>query len=107
VSFHGLLDAPWETDVKLRRNDAVKVSSKILVLHGFDDPMAPPEKVTAFATEMTDAGADWQVHMYGHTMHAFTNPEANDKAFGTVYDKHADQRSQQAMKNFLTEIFRP
>jgi len=105
VSFHGLLDSPWDTDAKCNENDAAKIAAKILVLHGYDDPMAPPEKVLTFTREMTNAEADWQMHMYGQTLHAFTNPEANDKAFGTVYDKTADKRSLIAMKNFLAEIF--
>ena len=50
------------------------------------------------------AGADWQLHAYGGTMHAFTNPEANDPGFGTVYSARADARSWQAMHNFLAEV---
>ena len=30
----------------------------------------------AVSKEMTKAGADWQLHAYGATMHAFTNPAA-------------------------------
>jgi dienelactone hydrolase len=43
--------------------------------------------------------------MYGQTMHAFTNPEANDPGFGTVYNETADRRAWQALDNFLEEIF--
>lgn len=98
VSFHGLLGAPDNT-----RGTAIK--AKVLALHGHDDPMVSPEQVLAFEQEMTEAGADWQVHAYGHTMHAFTNPVANDPAFGTVYQADADRRSWQAMQNFLGELF--
>lgn len=97
VSFHGLLGAPGNT--------IEKVDAKILALHGWDDPMAPPADVEALGTELDKAGADWQLHAYGGTMHAFTNPNANDPDFGTVYNKNADQRSWAAMKNFLSEIF--
>ena len=97
VSFHGLLGAPGNA------KDAVNAS--VLALHGWDDPMAPPADVEAFGKEMTAAGADWQLHAYGKTMHAFTNPEANDPGFGTVYDAKADKRSWQAMANFLEEVF--
>ena len=45
------------------------------MLHGYDDPMAPPEDVLAVAKEFTSAGADWQLHAYGQTVHAFTNPQ--------------------------------
>lgn len=98
VSFHGALGKPNDNMVK-------KIKSKILVLHGYDDPMVPPSQVENFASEMTEAQADWQIHMYGHTLHAFTNPNANDPNFGTVYNATADQRSWLAMKNFLAEIF--
>lgn len=98
VSFHGLLHAPEQVSSK-------PIKAKILVLHGYDDPMVTPENVMCFGDEMTHAKADWQLHMYGHTMHAFTNPEANDPGFGTVYSKKADSRSWIAMKNFFAEIF--
>jgi len=98
VSFHGLLVPPGNT-----QDTAIK--AKVLVLHGRDDPMNPVEQVLAFEQEMTDAGADWQLHTYGHTMHAFTNPVANDPVFGTVYQPSADRRSWIAMQNFLSEIF--
>ncbi|MCX7946052.1 MAG: dienelactone hydrolase family protein [Hydrogenophilus sp.] len=98
VSFHGLFTPPGNTKGK-------KISARVLALHGWDDPMVPPEAVVAFAREMTEAGADWQLHAYGHTMHAFTNPQANDPGFGTVYNATADARSWAAMRQFLTELF--
>jgi dienelactone hydrolase len=98
VSFHGLLSAPGNTG-------STKIKAKILALHGRDDPMGLPEQVLAFQEEMTQAGADWQFVSYGNTMHAFTNPMANDPSFGTVYQADADRRSWQSMQNFFTEIF--
>lgn len=97
VSFHGLLGAPSNADKK--------INSKILALHGYDDPMVPPEQVAAFEQEMTRAKADWQLHIYGNTMHAFTNPVADDPDFGTVYASNADRRSWIEMQNFFTEVF--
>lgn len=98
VSFHGLLGAPGNTQEN-------KIKAKILALHGRDDPMVPPEQVLSFQEEMTQADADWQFISYGNTMHAFTNPVANDPGFGTVYQADADRRSWRAMENFLAEIF--
>jgi dienelactone hydrolase len=98
VSFHGLLIPPGNIP-----NPQIK--AKVLVLHGHDDPMGPPEQVLALQTELTQAGADWQIHIYGGTVHAFTNPLANDPGFGTVYDSQADKRSWIAMQNFFEEIF--
>jgi dienelactone hydrolase len=98
VSFHGLLGAPGNTQGNV-------IKAKVLALHGHDDPMGSVEQVFAFEQEMTKAGADWQLHTFGNTMHAFTNPVANNPDFGTVYQPDADRRSWVMMENFLTEIF--
>ncbi|NOS86933.1 MAG: carboxymethylenebutenolidase [Methylococcaceae bacterium] len=98
VSFHGLLYPPGNSEGHL-------ISAKILALHGHDDPLATPQQVLAFQQEMTAAGADWQLHSYGHTQHAFTNPVANDPARGMMYSADADRRSWLAMTQFLAEIF--
>ncbi len=82
-----------------------KITAKILCLHGQDDPMVPPEQVLDFENEMTQAGADWQMHAYGGTMHAFTNPGANDPGFGTMYNPVADKRATQSIENFFDEVF--
>ncbi|MEZ6002760.1 MAG: dienelactone hydrolase family protein [Planctomycetota bacterium] len=96
ISFHGLPTAPGNTK---------KIQAKMLICHGWDDPMAKPEAMIGLAKELSDAGADWQLHAYGHTMHAFTNPAANDPDFGTVYQPDADRRSWQAARNFFEELF--
>lgn len=98
VSFHGLLFPPGNTK-------DIPIGAKVLALHGHDDPLATPAQVLAFQQEMTESGADWQFHSYGHTQHAFTNPMANDPTRGMVYRADADRRAWQAMENFLKEIF--
>jgi dienelactone hydrolase len=97
VSFHGLFLPPGNTQGN-------KIKAKVLVLHGHDDPMAPPDQVASLARELTEAEADWQIHIYGNTLHAFTNPLANDRSFGTVYDETADRRSWESLRNFLAEV---
>ncbi len=96
ISIHGIFAPPQETQ---------PISARVLALHGWADPMATPQDVVAFGEEMTKAGADWQIHGYGNTLHAFTNPEANDPAMGVAYSKKADRRCFQAIENFLGEIF--
>ena len=98
VCFHGLFYPPGNTVGN-------RIAARVLALHGWDDPMAAPEQVVALATELTEAGADWQIHGYGHTVHAFTNPAANDPEHGTVYNATAERRSWQTMVNFLEELF--
>ena len=98
VSVHGLFGAPGNTSGNT-------VKAKVLALHGWDDPMATPDDVNSLAAELSAMGADWQLHAYGNTMHAFTNPAADNPDMGTVYDATADRRSWQATTNFLEEIF--
>lgn len=98
ISLHGLF-MPAD-NVK-----GTPISARVLCLHGYDDPMAPPESMIDLATELSTAGADWQVHAYGGTLHAFTNPQANDPEMGTVYSAVADARATTAVANFLQELF--
>jgi dienelactone hydrolase len=81
------------------------ITAKVLALHGYDDPMATPEQLLAFAAEMGARHADWEVCAYGGTVHAFTNPEANNAAFGTVYQRRADQRARARARDFWLECF--
>jgi len=97
ISFHGLLDAP---DLPKK-----KIKAKVLVCHGWDDPMAPQEHVVALGEELTKAGCDWQFHGYGQTTHAFTVPEANDPGNGLQYNADSDRRSWAATLDLLSEVF--
>jgi len=97
ISFHGLLNPP--------NANSKKITTKVLALHGHNDKMVPPDQVLHFQQEMTQAEADWQMHIYGNTMHAFMNPAANDAAFGTVYNKTSAERAWIAMKDFFVELF--
>jgi dienelactone hydrolase len=99
VSFHGVLGT---------KNPATegRVKASILVLTGAEDPLAPPDQVAAFESEMRAAKvADWQVVSYGNVLHGFTNPAADGSMMRTaMYDAQADRRSWQAMKDLLAEV---
>jgi dienelactone hydrolase len=100
VSFHGNLDTPNPADAK-------SIKGKVLVLHGGADPYVPTEQLAAFEKEMTDAGVDWQMVIYGGAVHSFTNADSGtDPAKGAAYNEQADKRSWLAMKQFFEEIFR-
>lgn len=97
VSFHGLLDAPdWTTK---------KIKSKVLVCHGWDDPMAPPEHVVDLGKELTGAGCDWQLHAYGKTTHAFTVPGADSGDGTLMHNADSERRSWAATTDLLNEVF--
>jgi dienelactone hydrolase len=96
ASFHGLLAG--------NGLEATPITAPVLVLHGQDDPMVPPEAVLEFEIEMTERQADWQLISYGHTLHGFTRPAANAPDLGVMYNEKADKRSWQAMLNFFAEV---
>jgi dienelactone hydrolase len=81
------------------------IKAKVLVLHGWDDPMAPPKDVLALSQELTAAKADWQLHAYGNAMHAFTAVGAHAPERGIAYNENAHKRSSEAMVSFFKEIF--
>lgn len=81
------------------------VTAKLLALIGADDPLIPAEQRTAFESEMSDAGADWQLVVYGGAAHSFTNPAAKGEMPGIIYDERTDKRSWQAMMGLFAEVF--
>lgn len=97
VSFHGLLG----DSLDLPRH---AIKSEILALHGYDDPMVTPQDLVAFAEEMTSKKANWEVNIYGKTMHAFTNPLAQDPGFGTVFQPDSAQKAFASMYAFFDRL---
>ncbi|MGD9809811.1 MAG: dienelactone hydrolase family protein [Sphingobium sp.] len=97
VSFHGVYDPPPFPNADIK--------AKLLVCHGWNDPLCPPEATVALANELTANGVDWQLIAYGHTGHAFTAndiPMDDGKTFG--FQPATNRRSWQAMKDFFSEI---
>lgn len=99
VAFHGLFVPPDPKQV----GAPGPIAAAVLALHGYDDPMCQPDAVVALANELTLAGSDWEIDMYGHTTHAFTNPQANDPARGLMYRKHISDRAFAKMRSFFAE----
>jgi dienelactone hydrolase len=97
ASFHGLFKQPG-----LPPNP---IKPRVVAFHGWDDPMVPPEDVVALGQELTVAGADWQIHAYGHVGHGFTNPRADQIGIeGVFYHEAAERRSWASLVNFLAEV---
>jgi len=99
VSLHGIFTPPSNTAGN-------RITARVLALHGWDDPFAKPDVVLALAEELTAMSADWQLHAYGNTMHAFTNPAANEPESGKAFSESAERRSWAATQYFLAELFR-
>lgn len=81
------------------------IKGSILILHGNEDPLVPDEDLKRVREEFTKAKVDWQIHIYGNTKHAFTNPMANDPEGGIMYSEISAKRSWRSMQNFFSDIF--
>ena len=81
------------------------INAKLLALHGMRDPMVGDDQLQSFYREMSEKNVDWQMHIYGDAMHAFTNPDADNPSFGTQYSPTADRRSWALLVDFLQEVF--
>src|ERR1700726_2215915 len=97
VSVHGSLSTA-------RLTQAGAVKAKILVCHGSLDPHVPMTQVNAFVQEMNEAGADWQLIVYGGAMHGFTH-ETGPAVQGVASNAMADARSATAIQDFFNETF--
>lgn len=98
VGFHAGLDT-------VRPEDARNIRCPILVCLGADDPIITEERRRAFAEEMSKAGVDWRMELYGGVGHSFTNPDIDAYQFpGFAYNEAADRRSWAAMRAFFAEI---
>jgi dienelactone hydrolase len=81
------------------------IKAKILILHGYLDPVSPHIELKNFELEMNNLKIDWQANVYGEAMHAFAMPSANDPTSGVLYNPIAASRAWTAIHSFLNEIF--
>lgn len=98
ASFHGLV-------TPLPDPPTTPIETKVTVYHGWDDPFAPPDEIAALTEELTARRADWQLHAYGHTLHAFMAPFANSPETGIQYSAKASRRAWVNLVDFLAETF--
>lgn len=104
VSFHAIFGTEMNGKKAVTAPIASGISGSLLMLHGEDDPLVTNQEMLAMQDDLTKAGVDWQMHIYSHTMHAFTVPGAHDTAMGLMYNPKSDKRSWQAMQQFLAEL---
>lgn len=98
ISVHGLL-TPANNLTK------PEINTKVLALHGNEDRVVTERDLRIFAEEMDQANADWQLQIFSDAMHAFTSPNANDLAFGALYNPVVAERAKRSIDNFLSEVF--
>jgi len=99
VTFHGGLDAR-------PLSPGASIKTRVLALCGADDPFEKPDDMKAFEQQLRDNNVDYEIVMYGHAVHAFTDPGVDALHLdGAKYNAAADKRSWQAMRDFFSEIF--
>jgi len=88
-----------------RPQDAAAIKGKVLVHIGADDPVIPADQRADFEREMTAAGVDWRMVVYGRTGHSFTNPEADGWGMpGFAYSAESDRRSWASTADLFGEV---
>lgn len=106
VSFHGGVGKKSGDKIAKTVPIASRIEGAALLLHGHDDPSVTQDDLTSLENELTQAKVDWTLTIYGHTSHAFTNPEANNPSRGLLYNEKAARRSWTAMQQFFDDIFK-
>ncbi len=71
VVFHVTLPNPVDADAK------PDIRGRVLALHGSADPVTPKPQMDALQAELSAAGVDWQVMMFGHAVHSFCDKGQN------------------------------
>jgi dienelactone hydrolase len=85
--------------------DASAIRGRVLICIGADDPFIGPRERANFEAEMRSANVDWQMHLYGGTVHSFTNRKADErgKPGAMRYSAGADERSWASMQQLFSE----
>ncbi len=97
VVFHVTLPNPVDADAK------PDIRGRVLALHGSADPVTPKPQMDALQAELSAAGVDWQVMMFGHAVHSFCDKGQNGEALR--YDEKLCQQSYRMMRDFFAETF--
>jgi dienelactone hydrolase len=105
VSFHGAFSDRMGSIRAKTVPIAKSIKGSILILHGYEDPLVSPQDIANIQKELNDAQVDWQMNIYGHAVHGFTDPEAKDHAHGLAFHALTNKRAWKAMEDFFQECF--
>lgn len=97
VSIYGHFDPPLNCP-------AHPIKAKVLILHGYKDPVSPLSELLIFQQELEKTQVDWQTHLFGNTAHAFATPGANDPVSGILYHPASAKRAWNEAEKFLKEV---
>jgi dienelactone hydrolase len=100
VCFHGSLP-------QLKPDEAPGLKAAILALIGADDAAVKPEDRLKFEESMKNAKANWELVLYGGTVHAFMNPAADKLGMPNIaYNARSAARAWSEMKMLFDEVFK-
>lgn len=84
-------------------------TARILVMNGAADPFVTDEQETSLDSAMAAANVDYTYIEFEGVKHSYTNPDATEKGkefnLPLEYDKEADQKSWERMKEFFDNTF--
>ncbi|MDD7886206.1 dienelactone hydrolase family protein [Flavivirga sp. 57AJ16] len=92
ISFHG----EFPENISLDR-----VSTNVLVAHGYNDPLTQDNKLNSFLELLNMYNVNWELQLFGNTGHAFTNPKAQFPEKGMLYNPLATERAWTSMLDFI------
>ena len=102
VSYHGNLSPMVEPTSN-------PIQTKVQVYTGGSDPFVPGDQISAFETEMTELGVDYDLVVYPWAKHSFTSPAATAKGtkfeLPLEYDAVADGDSWVGTLHFFDNLF--
>lgn len=105
VSFHGVLQprvfSPPGRPIAMKPTplSSHTDNAKILLEHGEDDHLVPPQSLAALQAEMDGAGVDLRIHHHRGVGHGFAIQP------GRSFHSEADKRSTLHLLEFLAELF--
>ncbi|MBY0512854.1 MAG: dienelactone hydrolase family protein [Gemmataceae bacterium] len=97
VTFHAGLASPSPAEAK-------GIKAQILVCHGADDKFIPEKAIADFKAALDAAGVKYQFESFPGVVHSFTVPTADKVGNpGMKYDKAADEKSWQLMRDLFKQ----
>lgn len=83
---------------------AGEIKAAVCVLHGAADPVVPRKDRETFEAEMEAAGAKWQMLVFGHLLHSFSEEESDVPGIA-AFNAGAARQSFMMVDDFITAAF--
>jgi dienelactone hydrolase len=97
VCLHGDL----KTSMPSKKGD---IKAAVCVMHGAADPAVPKADRDTFEAEMEASGAKWQMTLFGHLLHSFTESESDVPGIAK-FDPGAARQCYNMLDDFITAAF--